>query len=149
MPFFVIKLGWEPDMKNLLLAILLGLAAFTAKAQTIAEADAIQGVVTSQIEAMRVDDWETAFGYASPTIQRVFRDQYIFGEMVMRGYKMVARPHSYETGGLFQRPAGLSQIMFFDDMSGRRYIAEYKMQLIDGEWRINGVEVRLMPDQAA
>ena len=136
-------------MKNLLLAVLMGLTAFTAKAQTVAEAEAIQGVVTSQIEAMRADDWATAFGHASPTIQRVFRDQYIFSEMVMRGYNMVARPHSYETGGIYQRPAGLSQIMFFNDMSGRRYIAEYKMQMIDGEWRINGVEVRLMPDQAA
>lgn len=136
-------------MKNLLFAIALCLAPLVGKAQTAAEADAIQSVVTSQIEAMKIDDWETAFSYASPTIQRVFRDQYIFSEMVMRGYQMVARPHSYETGGLFQRPAGLSQIMFFNDMSGRRYIAEYKMQLIDGEWRINGVEVRLMPDQAA
>ncbi|MGB0506230.1 MAG: DUF4864 domain-containing protein [Pikeienuella sp.] len=136
-------------MKNLILAILMGLMAFTAKAQTTAEAEAIQGVVTSQIEAMKADDWETAFSYASPTIQRVFRDQYIFSDMVMKGYNMVARPHSYETGGLYQRPAGPSQIMFFNDMSGRRYIAEYKMQLVDGKWRINGVEVRLMPDQAA
>jgi len=34
------------------------------------------------------------------------------------------------------------QTMIFVDQQNRLYIADYLMQQIDGQWRINGVQIR-------
>lgn len=125
------------------LALCLAFAAAPkAEAQTAEEADGILAVIGAQIEAMGVDDWDRAFSYASPMIQRIFRSPDNFSQMVTRGYPMVHRPKRFEAGALTMTPDGLNQTMFFEDQQGRVYIADYLMKQIEGDWRINGVQIR-------
>ena len=88
----------------------LALIAPKAEAQTVAQADAIENTIRGQINAMRADDWEGAFGFASPTIQGIFKSPYNFSEMVKRGYPMVWRPKDVRTGALIVTPRGLMQM---------------------------------------
>lgn len=130
------------------LALIVAHAPVTSAAQTSAEADAIAETIRSQIAAIQVDDWDKAFTYASPTIQGIFESPERFSQMVIGGYPMVWRPKSFRAGDLYLSPRGPVQTMFFEDQNGRLYIADYLMQEIDGEWRINGVTIRPAPEQA-
>ena len=49
-------------------------------------------MISKQIEAFKADDFDTAFSFASPMIQRMFGSASTFGEMVQNGYPMVWRP---------------------------------------------------------
>ena len=130
--------------RNIIAAAFLALAVLSprAEAQTVEQADAIENTIRSQITAMQADDWEQAFTFASPTIQGIFQSPFNFSEMVKRGYPMVWRPKDVRTGELVQTPRGLMQTMIFVDQQNRLYIADYLMQEIDGQWRINGVQIR-------
>ena len=130
--------------KSILAAAFLTLAILMpkAEAQTVEQATAIENTIRGQINAIQADDWEQAFTFASPTIQGIFQSPYNFSEMVKRGYPMVWRPKDVRTGELTPTPRGLMQTMIFVDQQGRLYIADYLMQEIEGEWRINGVQIR-------
>ncbi|MEM8755662.1 MAG: DUF4864 domain-containing protein [Pseudomonadota bacterium] len=131
-------------------ALIATLAApLGASAQTADEAAAIEDTIRGQIAAMQNDDWTEAFTYASPTIQRMFENPEKFSRMVTNGYPMVWRPRSYRVGEIVSTPEGLVQTMIFEDQQGRLFIADYQMQLVDGEWRINGVRIRPAPEQTA
>lgn len=45
----------------------------------------IEGVIRDQIDTIRVDDFATAFTYASRAIKRLFGDPGRFGSMVREG----------------------------------------------------------------
>lgn len=133
----------------LLTAALLAAAPLTpARAQSDADAAAIQETIRAQIEAFQADDWERAFTFASPNIQSIFRNPENFSRMVTNGFPMVWRPKTYDAGALTDTPAGLQQTMLFEDQQGRLFIADYTMQLVNGEWRINGVQIRPAPEQS-
>lgn len=120
-----------------------------AVAQSEEDAQAIRSTIQSQLSAMQQDRWDDAFTYASPTIQAIFRDPENFSRMVVGGYPMVYRPKTFKAGDLTPGPHGPVQVMFFEDQEGRLFIADYLMQMIDGEWRINGVSIRPAPEQTA
>lgn len=130
--------------RSILAAAFLSLALLAPKAdaQTVAEADAIENTIRGQIDAIQADNWEQAFTFASPTIQGIFKSPYNFSEMVKRGYPMVWRPKDVRTGALVETPRGLMQTMIFVDQQNRLFIADYLMQEIEGQWRINGVQIR-------
>ena len=127
------------------------LAAFfrpdAGAAQSDDDAAAIRSTIQSQLSAMQQDRWAEAFTYASPTIQGIFRNPENFSRMVVGGYPMVYRPKTFKAGELTPGPQGPVQVMFFEDQDGRLFIADYLMQLVDGEWRINGVSIRPAPEQ--
>lgn len=127
----------------------LGLAHRPAAAQSAADSAAIQGTIRSQMEAIQADDWNRAFGYASPMIQGIFGDPDNFSRMVVNGYPMVWRPKTYRPGALTAEPDGYNQVMIIEDQQGRLFIADYRMVLVDGEWRINGVTIRPAPGESA
>src|ERR1700754_3090764 len=84
-----------------LLALFLSLAlAWPAMAQDAALSDtdraAIRDVIGRQVEAFRRDDGDAAFGFASPTIQRMFGSSDIFMDMVRQGYQPVYRPRVFD-----------------------------------------------------
>lgn len=133
----------------LLLGALLFAAAPRAEAQGAAEADAIQKVIRDQIAAMQEDDWNRAFSFASPNIRRIFRTPHNFSVMVMQGYPMVWRPRSFSAGAIRPASQGPIQTMLFEDLKGRLFVADYYMILVDGEWRIDGVEIRPAPEGTA
>ena len=122
------------------LFIVGGLAAAPALADG-PETD-IQAVYSEQIEAFRADDVDRAFGFASPSIQRLFGDPARFGRMVREGYPMVWRPGSLRFSGLTERDGRTVQSVLITDEAGALYVVDYEMVTIGGDWQINGVWVR-------
>lgn len=107
-----------------------------------AQSDEIEGVIASQIEAFRADDFERAFEFASPNIRRMFRDPDNFGRMVRQGYPMVWRPRSFRFSGLARDRGHLKQTVVIEDLEGAVYVADYFMIETESGWRINGVTLR-------
>ena len=112
-------------------------------------ADGIQSVIASQLQAFQQNDVDTAFGFASPSIQQIFGDPENFGRMVAGAYPMVWRPRRYEMQQLVETEQGPVQVVLFEDLGGRFHEAGYLMQEVDGQWRINGVKLRRLPEVGA
>jgi hypothetical protein len=102
----------------------------------------IEDVISAQIDAFKLDDFERAFTYASPTIQQIFGDAERFGVMVQQGFPMVWRPADVKFLGLETRDGGFWQDVLVRDGAGASHVLEYEM--IEGEngWKINGVRIR-------
>ena len=104
---------------------------------------AFQSVISGQVAAFQRDDWTGAFGYAAPTIQRMFGDPDRFKRMVLNGYRAVAEPQVFEfqdASVVNGRPA---QSVFVIGPDGVAQQAIYFMeQQPDGTWRISGVILR-------
>ena len=109
----------------------------------IAQSLEIQGTISRQIEAFRTDDFGTAFSYASPNIQEMFRNAENFGRMVRQGYPMVWRPADVRFLELKQLGAFQLQKVMVKDGNGRFHVLEYEMVQTGIGWQINGV--RLLP----
>ncbi len=107
-----------------------------------AQGEPIRAVISAQIEAFEADDFDTAFTYASPTIQRMFGSAQNFGAMVKSGYPMVWRPNELKFLALEQRGGLLWQDVLVRDAQGALHILEYQMQQDGAGWKINGVNIR-------
>lgn len=130
-------------MKQILLAFSIVLAFAiprSAPAQDANEA-AIQGVITDQFAAFRAEDLDTAFSYASPMIQGMFRTPAMFGHMVEQGYPMVWRPSSTEFLELRDVDGALWQKVLVRDGSGTYHVLDYKMVNMNDHWLIDGVQL--------
>jgi len=126
----------------LLLVVGLRAASMAAAARDEpSDADwvSIRAVITSQLDAFKRDDAESAFSFASPGIQKQFRSAGEFMLMVRTGYRAVYRPGSVR----FLEPFVLSgqavqplEIVTPDDTI---VIAFYIMERQrDGDWKIAG-----------
>ena len=115
------------------------LVAMQGAVQAQSIADAIQGVISRQIEAFQVDDFPKAFSFASPMIQGMFGTPDNFGRMVREGYPMVWRPDDVRYGPLETRQGRQYQTVIFRDAQGTTHYLSYEMIEADGRWRINGV----------
>ncbi len=118
-------------------ALTLSLLAPRSEAQ---QAD-IQGVISSQIEAFKLDDFATAFTFAAPNIQGIFQTPENFGRMVSRGYPMVWRPSAVEYLELREINGFTFQDVRVTDAQGRVFLLEYSMMEISGGWKIAGVRI--------
>lgn len=132
-------------------AVLLGLVAgIAARADEVPAADreAIQDIISSQIDAFRRDDGTAAYSYASPTIQGLFPTVDQFMGMVRNGYMPVYRPRAVTFGAIEASPSGPMQKVFLTGPDGRSWVAIYSLERQpDGSWKINGV--RLVEDDGA
>ena len=126
-------------MRHIIPAFLL-VASLVAPAR--ADETAIQNVITSQIEAFKVDDFATAFTFASPTIQSVFGNPENFGIMVRQGYPMVWRPAEVQFLTIDIIDGQLWQNVLIRDREGQVHILEYQMIPGENGWRINAVRLR-------
>lgn len=120
------------------LAIVLLFPTLAARADGL-DGPAFRTVIGAQVEAFRRDDWAEAFGYASPTIRRMFGTPDRFRSMVMNGYEAVARPRIFE----FETPTVVdgrpAQPVFVVGPDGVARRALYFMQRqSDGRWLIDG-----------
>ncbi|QGY00318.1 DUF4864 domain-containing protein [Roseovarius faecimaris] len=106
-----------------------------------ADEAAIQGVISSQIDAFKADDFATAFTYASPTIQGVFRTPERFGLMVREGYPMVWRPAEMRFLDQQVIDGELWQNVLIRDAEGQEYLLGYQMVEGADGWKINAVRV--------
>jgi hypothetical protein len=108
----------------------------------LADPGAIRTVIRDQIAAFERDDFEQAFGHASPTIQGIFRTPERFGAMVQQGYPMVWRPDDVRFLEIEERGGRYFQPVMIRDAQGALHILDYEM--IEGEsgWKIDGVRLR-------
>lgn len=128
-------------MKHFIFALAIAMIGFTpAKA----DEGAVRDVIAGQIDAFARDDFATAFDYASPLIQHMFRTPTRFGQMVQSGYPMVWRPSGVRFGLYESREGQIYQYVAFEDAAGRSYLTEYQMVELETGWKINGV--RMLPD---
>jgi hypothetical protein len=127
-------------MRRLVLAIAL-LAGFGAAAAA-QDAAAIREVISRQIEAMRADDFATAFSFASPGIQRMFGGPARFGQMVREGYPMVWHPRDVRFLDVATEGGRTVQGVLVTDEAGALHILDYEMVPLADGWRIDGVRIR-------
>ena len=110
-----------------------------------------QSVISDQIAAFQADDGARAYGFASPTIQSIFPNHYLFMDMVKRGYQPVYRPQSFAFGEAGINGSGSPfQKVTIVGPDGFTYEALYTMeQQPDGSWKINGCSLVRAPDMGA
>ena len=102
----------------------------------------IQKVIRLQIEAMRRDDWDEAFEYASRDIQRSFVNSKIFRKMVLAKYRIVYQPRLSSFKKIKLVNGIPAQGVYMIDDRGRSAMVVYFMrQDEDRNWRINGVQL--------
>lgn len=124
------------------LALVIGLIAGAAQAQTPSDRAAIQTVIAQQLEAFQHDDAKAAFEKASPMIQGVFGTPGNFIAMVRQGYPPVYRPRQTSFASLEQDDGRIIQKVELVGPDGHDYLALYIMeQQPDGSWKINGCEL--------
>lgn len=107
--------------------------------------DGIRATIDGQISAFLEDDWTGAFAFASPSIRDIFRTPENFGRMVQQGYPMVWRPTELTYLELREVAGNLWQRVQVVDANGRVHWLDYQMVQIDGDWRINAVQLLPQP----
>ncbi len=129
-------------MRKGLIAMLGGLlmSVFLAVTATAQQAE-IERTITSQLEAFKVDDFEQAFTYATPTLQRLFKTPQNFERMVTQGYPMVWRPAEVTYLELAEQRGALIQKVQIVDAKGFKHLLAYRMIKTDAGWRIGGVQI--------
>jgi hypothetical protein len=134
--------------------VVLAAAAFLlplrgTAAEVLPAEPGIEATIQSQIDAFLVDDFTTAFTFASPNIKMLFGSPERFGQMVRNGFPMVWRPGEVRFLELRDIDGALWQKIIIRDQAGGMHILDY--QMIDGAdgWRINGVQILRAPDVGA
>ncbi|MEL6373723.1 MAG: DUF4864 domain-containing protein [Pseudomonadota bacterium] len=127
---------------TLIFAFVLALAntaaTSEAAAQSARDRAAIQGVITRQLDAFKLDDKSRAFSFASPTIQRMMGSPERFLALVARSYPQVYRSKSHRFLTLGLNGNRLVQRVLVEGENGSVVTALYEMVRVDGTWRING-----------
>ncbi len=101
----------------------------------------ISATINGQIEALKADDFDRAFDFASPTIRRLFGTASNFGTMVRQGYPMVHRPAAIRLLELREVSGRLWQKVMITDHDGRTHLLDYEMLQGPDGWQINGVQL--------
>jgi hypothetical protein len=115
-----------------------------------ADQAAIREVVRSQLDAFQRDDQEAAFGYASPTIQDLFRTAEVFMAMVRAGYQPVYRPQQVHFQDVVTFRGAPTLRVFLVGPDGLAVIANYMMERQrDGTWRIGACILEPIADAQA
>ena len=131
-------------MRTLIATCLLVATLASAHADEVADLSAadrqaIQGVISGQLEAFQGDQDTRAFGYASPHIQSMFGNSAHFMAMVRQGYPPVYRPRGVEFGPLASEDGRIVQHVELVGPDGSGALALYTMEReSDGTWRIDG-----------
>lgn len=107
----------------------------------------IQAVIQNQISAFQADNFEVAFSYAAPNIQRAFGNSKRFAQMIVNSFPMVWRPAEVQYLKLTRSgPYALQRVMVTDQQN-TLHILLYQLVPINQVWRISGVEILAMPGE--
>lgn len=137
-------------MRQWFISTMTGLALLLALPLTAAAQQAeIEGTINSQIEAFKSDDFEQAFSFATPGLQRLFRSPENFERMVTQGYPMVWRPADVEYLELAERGGEQWQKVRIVDQKGFAHLLLYRMIETPEGWRIGGVQLLKNPGATA
>ncbi len=131
-------------MRALLVCLILGFGAPVA-----AQEAPIQSTITAQLDALKRDDFATAFTFASPNIKGIFGSSENFGRMVREGYPMVYRPSAVKMLELRDVAGGLWQRVLITDTEGRSHMLDYQMVETADGWQINAVQLLKAADLGA
>ncbi|MDX8347080.1 DUF4864 domain-containing protein [Cognatiyoonia sp. IB215446] len=113
------------------------------------DADAIEGVIGSQLQAFNDRDVAAAWQYASPNIKRLFGNPGNFGMMVQQGYPMVWDNADVRFLELREVSGRLWQKIMIRDAAGGLHVLDYQMVETSEGWQINGVQLLPPPDVGA
>ena len=127
---------------GMILSLTLGIEVNAQQAE-------IEGTISSQIEAFKSDDFEQAFTYATPNLQRLFQSPANFQRMVTQGYPMVSRPAEVQYLELQERAGDQFQKVRITDQKGMIHLLLYRMQQTEAGWRIGGVQILKVPGATA
>lgn len=138
-------------MRRLAALVLLGaLAAGPAAGLDDADREAVRGVISGQVEAIRRDDAAGAYAFAAPGIRRIFPSEDVFLEMVRRGYPPIYRQRRFAFGTIEETGDGLAQAVDIQDEAGVDWVAKYTLERQpDGTWRITGCSLVKAPGESA
>lgn len=137
-------------MRNTLIGLVVGLGlVFGLAMGASAQQAEIEGTISSQIEAFKVDDFEQAFTYATPTLQQLFQTPSNFERMVTNGYPMVWRPAEVRYLELKEYEGEMWQKVQIIDQKGFAHLLLYRMQQTPEGWRIGGVQILKAPGATA
>jgi len=134
-----------------LLAVLLPLKtpSFAAEIVSSDDAAAIRSVIEQQIAAFGRDDGVAAFSFASPNIRTLFGSPEDFMSMVKAGYQAVYRPQQMTFKDIRSRGGQVVQGLMVLGPDGFQALVLYYMEHQPaGDWRIDGVQLYPLPDQA-
>ena len=120
-------------------SLVFALAVMMSAGPVVAQQDDIQAVISSQFDAFRAGDVAEAFGFASPTIKRIFRTPENFGAMVRGGYPMIWAPGQVDFLGLRAVQGTRYQRVRVTDKAGGVFFFDYEMVETPDGWQINGV----------
>ena len=120
----------------LLLATVHGAQSQLSKKEV---SDAVRAVVAAQLAALKVDDYEKAYEFASTQIKKQF-PLTLFAEMVKRGYPALAGHARAEPGLVYDNREGRAGVVIsVYDERDMQVDYRYLLALEDGAWRIDGV----------
>jgi hypothetical protein len=137
-------------MRSRILAMLGGVMLLVASTLgAVAQQSEIQGTIGSQLEAFKADDFDTAFTFATPSLQRLFQNPQNFERMVTQGYPMVWRPADVQYLNLREENGAMMQTVQITDAEGATHLLKYRMEATDEGWRIGGVQILEAPGVAA
>ena len=130
--------------------VFASMLALMAHAQEVlAPNPEIEAVIGGQFDAFLAEDVATAWQFASPNIQRIFRDAQNFGRMVEQGYPMVWAPAEVDFIDLQSFGGILVQRVQVIDQAGNAHYLGYQMIETENGWKINGVQILPPPQVAA
>jgi hypothetical protein len=142
-------------MRRMILTMTLILCGLTVQAQDVQAQDVlapdpdIEATIEGQITAFRAADLDTAWAFASPTIQRLFQTPQNFGRMVQEGYPMIWDPAEVDFIDLQAFGGVIVQRVQVIDQAGMAHYLGYQMIETDTGWQINGVRFLPAPDVSA
>ena len=125
-------------MKHFIIVLVLWAASF---APTVANEAEIKSTIQAQLNAFQDDDFISAFEIAAPNIRSMFGTAERFGAMVQKGYPMVYRPSDVLFLTLKKFEDEIWQKIEIRDAKGQYHVLAYKMIILNGVWRIEGVRL--------
>ena len=133
-----------PISSALAIAVTTGSAA-ADEAFDAATRNALQGIITRQLDAFGYDDAKGAEAFAAPAIQDRFKADEFFA-MVKENYAALIRPKSTSFGETTPSPHGPLQKVTIVAADGTVWTAVYSFEQVNGEWRISACG--LLKDQS-
>jgi hypothetical protein len=117
-------------------------AAWAVDHITAADAEAIRGVVQSQIDALSNDDADSAFQLATPERRMIIGNPDNFLRLIKEEYNPIYRHRA----AIFQAPEVVDgdaiQMVRITDSDGAVWVAVFQMQQEkDKSWKVDGCEL--------
>ena len=132
------------------MAAFLMIAAGTVQAQvpapppplTSADHTAIHGVIQTQIDALKSEDYAAAYAVVSPSFKALYPTVDAFARLIRTRYAQLIKPKAVVFGTVTQTAQGPVQRVFVTAADGKPYVANYSMQRQpDDSWLISGCTV--------